>query len=639
MKKMLRPTKTWIVVMLLGAAAIPTAQTGGRFLLLDSGAREVGMAGIPTGSVNSIFYNPALLAFKNNLEFGLTHAEWLQTIRYETFGVTKPLPHFGAFGLGALLLYMNDLEYADDSIPTGQLFSAYDFSLLGSISRRFADKLGVGLTLKGIYRRVHDRDCAGGAADVGASFLALKWLNVNFAVQNIGPAIGYETRNTSLPLTIRGGVGAALLDNSLRFGLDLVSVRSEALEIRFGAEYEIARVLGIRGGYRSGSQDAGVIAGLATGLGVKFREFGVDYSIAPYGDLGNTHRVSLTYTQGALQDKEEALVKLMMEELKKKEKMMGESFYRRGLDYLARKEFDESIDAFDKALTWDPELADAQVKMDEARRLKTAQAVTDHANRGIVHYNTGDMVNAYYEFSQALTLAPTNQELINWRNRISAALVPKVPQAVAQRFQSGVNYYSRGDYRKAIDEWKAVLATNPNHQESQEYILRAQVKLSEAVTKHLLAAQTSFDRKEWDQALTSANRVLNLEPASTMAADLKKRILDNLRRELSQTLEKAVDFYNRKDFAAAEESFRQVLSWDPKNRTALDYVQRLKPKGRYDKKYLADLYLKGINSYTDNDFKSALLFWNKIAEIDPKYENIARNIDRARKRLAEYKQP
>lgn len=625
-----------IVLLCLWPHALP-AQTGARFLLLEAGAREIGMAGIPTGGVNSLFYNPALLAYKTNLEFGLMHAEWLQGIRYETFGVTQPLKDFGSFGMGAILLYMNDLELAEDSFQTNALFGAYDFSLLTGVSKRFGNKLGLGMNLKGIYRKIYDRSDLGGAVDLGLTLMPYKSLTVNVSVQNIGPSMGFETRDTRLPIIFRGGIGLAFLDNSVRCGLDLVKVVDEDLEVRFGLEYEIAKVLGIRGGYKSGYNDAGAIAGLATGLGVKFREFSVDYSFAPYSDLGSTHRVSLIYTQGVEKEKEETLVKLMMEELKKKEKMMGESFYKRGLDHLGRKEYEDAIDAFDKALTWDPELAAAQSKLDETRKLKLEKEINNYVGRGVAYYNSSDMVNAYYEFNQALTLAPQNQELVNWRNRISAALAKKEPEAISQRFQNGINFYGRGEYRKAVDEWKAVLAINPNHKESQDYILRAQVKISETVTKQLLAAQSYSDRKEWDQALTSANKVLNLEPGNTMALDLKKKVVENLKRELSQVLQKAINAYNQKDYSLAEENFRLVLSWDPKNKTALEYLEKLKPRGRYDKKYLADLYLKGINAYTGNDFKSALLYWNKIAEIDPNYENIARNIDRAKKRLAEYK--
>ncbi len=624
------------LIVMLGCG-LTFGQTGSRFLLLDVGAREIGMAGIPSNGVNSLFYNPAILAHKDHLEFGLMHAEWLQSIRYETFGVTQPLENFGSFGFGAMLLYVTDLEFTEDSVRPQTTFSCYDFSLLGSLSKRFNNKISVGLNLKGIYRKIYDRTSVGACTDVGFMVIPIEWFNVNLALQNLGPPMGFENKNTKLPLTFRTGLGFTLLNNTTRCGLDLVKVIDEDFEVRFGVEYLIAQVLGIRGGYKSGYNDAGSLAGLATGLGVKFREFGVDYSFNPYGDLGNTHRMSLTYTRGEEKEQEETLVKLMMDELKKKEKMMSESFYKRGLDYLGRKEYDDAIDAFDKALTWDPEYADAQIKLDEAKRLKTEKTINQYVSRGVSFYNSGDMVNALYEFNQALTLAPQNQELVNWVNRINTALVKKEPEAIMKHFQKGISYYGKGEYKKAIDEWQAVLAINPNHQESQDYILRAQRKISESITKWLAEAQNYFNRKEWDQALSAVNKVLKFEPNNSFALDIKKKIVDNLKQQLSQTLQEAIRFYNEKNYSLAEENFRLVLSWDPKNKTALEYLKKIKPTVKYDKKYLADLYLKGINAYTNNDFKSALIYWNKIAEIDPDYQNIAKNIDRAKKRLAEYK--
>jgi len=51
-----------------------------------------------------------------------------------------------------------------------------------------------------------------------------------------------------------------------------------------------ARAVALRAGYRTG-RDVGL--GWTAGLGFKTGTFGLDYAYAPYGDLGNTHRISL----------------------------------------------------------------------------------------------------------------------------------------------------------------------------------------------------------------------------------------------------------------------------------------------------------------------------------------------------------
>jgi hypothetical protein len=61
----------------------------------------------------------------------------------------------------------------------------------------------------------------------------------------------------------------------------------------------VGDILALRLGYRSGSDTRG-LQGLRAGLGVAYRWFGIDYALAPYGLLGMTHRVSLSFNSGDL---------------------------------------------------------------------------------------------------------------------------------------------------------------------------------------------------------------------------------------------------------------------------------------------------------------------------------------------------
>jgi hypothetical protein len=61
-----------------------------------------------------------------------------------------------------------------------------------------------------------------------------------------------------------------------------------------GVEGTIHPLFALRAGYKysSGMTTLGALAGISGGLGFKFGSYQLDYAFVPYGDLGQTHRVS-----------------------------------------------------------------------------------------------------------------------------------------------------------------------------------------------------------------------------------------------------------------------------------------------------------------------------------------------------------
>jgi hypothetical protein len=57
-------------------------------------------------------------------------------------------------------------------------------------------------------------------------------------------------------------------------------------------------MLALRVGYRTGS-DVDGLSGLRAGLGLSWQGIGVDYAYAPYGKLGASHRISISYRGSA----------------------------------------------------------------------------------------------------------------------------------------------------------------------------------------------------------------------------------------------------------------------------------------------------------------------------------------------------
>jgi hypothetical protein len=53
-------------------------------------------------------------------------------------------------------------------------------------------------------------------------------------------------------------------------------------------------MVALRTGYQFG-RNTGAGSGFSVGMGLTFSNLGLDYAFVPYGDLGDTHRISLGY--------------------------------------------------------------------------------------------------------------------------------------------------------------------------------------------------------------------------------------------------------------------------------------------------------------------------------------------------------
>jgi hypothetical protein len=83
--------------------------------------------------------------------------------------------------------------------------------------------------------------------------------------------------------------GAAYKAGKVLLCVEWVSPEDKSSYFNAGAQIGFGP-LSLRAGYRGGPQDVG--KKLCAGFGTSFRRWTLDYAYAPYGGLGNVHRVS-----------------------------------------------------------------------------------------------------------------------------------------------------------------------------------------------------------------------------------------------------------------------------------------------------------------------------------------------------------
>ena len=300
--------KRSLIVLLAAALLIAPAaawaedgSAGLTFLKLGAGARAIAIGDAYVavgGDASSIYWNPAGTVDVENIDVVLMHSEWFQGIRYDFAGGVSS-DGVRAFGVAITGLYMDDLERREGPTaePDGH-FGVFDFALTGTYAQRLTPYLNVGGGLKYLSEKIDDEIASGFAADLGAKYRipAVPGLSAGLAIQNLGPPMKFIEEEFNLPVTYRlGGAIETSIDgwnSDMLITGDAVIPHDGDTKFHFGLEFEYARMLAIRFGYRSGWDNQNV----SVGFGAKVRNFRLDYAYVPfYSDLGDTHRMSLGF--------------------------------------------------------------------------------------------------------------------------------------------------------------------------------------------------------------------------------------------------------------------------------------------------------------------------------------------------------
>ena len=268
------------------------------FPVLDmgSGARAMGMGEAYTAvadDASSLYWNSAGLGTVKNLQIALTYDKWYMDTMFSQALFACPLP---AGTIGANIYYLSMGSITGRNLygaPTQQTINPY--SIGGSIGYGISfGRISAGAAIKMISQSMGNTSNAAFAGDAGALY-KIGIFAVGASLQNIGSGSGY-----SLPMNIKAGVAVKALDmeqHGLLLALDTQYLFKDAFSLSAGAEYVYSGILALRLGYKLGFGVTNLegLKGLSGGIGVRYANLNFDYAVVPYGDLGITHRVTLSY--------------------------------------------------------------------------------------------------------------------------------------------------------------------------------------------------------------------------------------------------------------------------------------------------------------------------------------------------------
>ncbi len=166
----------------------------------------------------------------------------------------------------------------------------------------------------------------------------------------------------------------------------------------------------------------------------------------------------------------------------KARKDKASDYIRRADAARARGDYGKAIDAYQKALEYEPNNPDAAKGLAEAKA-EASRAASERLANGKALYKKGDLSGAEAEFRAALSFDPSLNEASSYLAEIAAkrrseAKVAPDPKTVEELYLKGVDAYVKEDYKGAVYYWEKVLELDPDHAKAKANLAKAKKKIS-----------------------------------------------------------------------------------------------------------------------------------------------------------------
>ena len=265
-------------------------------------ARAVGMGSTFVGVADdssALFWNPAGLAGLSTNQLAFHHNTWLAGISQETAVMALPMGALGGYAISGNYVDYGTFAGHDN---TGARVNDYNVSRFGfgvGGGKEVVSGISVGGGLKASSQVIERRGFTDFSGDMGVLWSPRKNIRMGLAYCNLGTSVEGFSQASILRL---GGsyrldpVASNLLLLSLSGSYEPDGVNA----VQAGIEDILFNMLSLRAGYGYTLSDNHIdgLRGLSAGVGMMWHGITLDYAYLPFGELGNSQRISLICQYG-----------------------------------------------------------------------------------------------------------------------------------------------------------------------------------------------------------------------------------------------------------------------------------------------------------------------------------------------------
>ncbi len=371
--------------------------------------------------------------------------------------------------------------------------------------------------------------------------------------------------------------------------------------------------------------------------------------------------------------------KLADRRLRLRKRQQAEDFYRSGLTNIKKYNFDQAQEDFESALALIANYRDAKRMLASLERLKKEyerrklrekiKMINKEFQDGVIALSDGRYKDAVTAFSRTINLDPDNQLAKNYLKRSQDALKKLAEEVVDQNspyfniinslIVAGKSLYRKKQYKKSRQKWDRILQLFPKNRIATQYILRCELQLNpdrfEQFAKRFIEeARGLIKQKKYKDAIKKLQLIQSIKKDYL---DVKKLIAkakrfnrqtggSNLniagRAEVNRRYNLALNYVRRggkANYVNALKQLQWIVQRDPGNTKAAIMFNKIRTqvpskikivRGRRltaaQRRLIKVYYYRGINYYSNNNFKRAILQWRKVLAIDPGHVKAKNNI-------------
>jgi len=274
------------------AASNNTGTTGGSFLKILGGCRPAALGNAflaVSDDNNAIYWNSAGLSQITKPALSSMYGSWLAGIYFASVSYITPSDRL-SYGLSFSYLNYGNIEETTLWNPggTGRIFMPTNYALYSALAYKLTPAVSLGINGKYLTQTIDNCNTSGIGIDTSLFYSFNEVLSFGGTARNIFGTLGND------PLPTNFGFGVAYKRPSLTIAADYNLPNDNNSLINLGIEYKYNKLLSGRLGYNTRAEEfAG--GNISLGLGLSFSSIGFDYAYVPYGELGATHRLSISF--------------------------------------------------------------------------------------------------------------------------------------------------------------------------------------------------------------------------------------------------------------------------------------------------------------------------------------------------------
>jgi hypothetical protein len=270
------------------AQALDQAGGGARAMALGSAFVAV------ADDSSAMQWNPAGLASARRTEIGLHHNSWLVGINQESSDLAVPMGTWGGLGLSENFIDYGSVDGRDESGNLTQPVRAQRAGLSLGWGGTLNEALDLGMSLKAGRQILASASYDSLSGAIGAIYRPLPGFQIGASFNNIGDS------GSGSPLAsgflLGGSFHAASGPWQALVAAAVTAEPQGTQRAQLGAEGGYQNLL-LRAGYLLSFQDNswGGLNSMTLGCGFSLGRLRLDYAWLPFGELGVSNRISLSY--------------------------------------------------------------------------------------------------------------------------------------------------------------------------------------------------------------------------------------------------------------------------------------------------------------------------------------------------------